>query len=60
MCLCCFFFIQVYRDHANPLLVVAGDVNDSMGTDFFEEHYVLTDSIDALLGSPFYHTKMLR
>ena len=35
-------------------------MNDGPGMDFFEEYYLLFDSVDALLGSPFYHKKMLR
>ena len=37
-----------------------GDLNDGPGRDFFEERYLLFDSIDALLGSPFSGKKLLQ
>eukprot|EP00127_Corallochytrium_limacisporum_P003631 Clim_evm19s151 gene=Clim_evmTU19s151 len=43
-----------------PNIVICGDFNDGPGLDFFEERYILHDSVDALLGSPFYANKLLR
>ncbi len=40
-------------------MIVSGDLNDGPGMDFFEEFYLLFDSVDALLGTPFSKTKCL-
>jgi len=49
----------VYSKHEDPLVIVSGDINDNAGMDFFEEFYLLFDSVDALLGSPSKQQRML-
>mmetsp|Transcript_6683 Transcript_6683/g.14751 ORF Transcript_6683/g.14751 Transcript_6683/m.14751 type:complete len:243 (-) Transcript_6683:715-1443(-) len=49
----------VYSEDDTPLIVVSGDMNDGPGMDFFEEFYLLGDSVDQLLGSPFYQKRVL-
>ncbi|EDQ90319.1 uncharacterized protein MONBRDRAFT_32048 [Monosiga brevicollis MX1] len=50
----------VFARHENPLLVVSGDLNAGPGMDFFERFYLMTSGLDALMGSPFNHNKMLQ
>eukprot|EP00730_Choanoeca_flexa_P000704 TRINITY_DN10304_c0_g1_i2.p1 TRINITY_DN10304_c0_g1~~TRINITY_DN10304_c0_g1_i2.p1 ORF type:complete len:677 (+),score=132.20 TRINITY_DN10304_c0_g1_i2:1123-3153(+) len=49
----------VFGPEAHPLLVVSGDLNAGPGFDFFERLYCLSSGLDALMGSPFNHNKML-
>lgn len=42
------------------LLVVAGDLNDGPGTDFFERHYLTHNLVGMVAGSPFHPRRMLR
>ncbi|MDP2439286.1 MAG: hypothetical protein Q8P67_26355 [archaeon] len=46
-------------DPVTPLVVISGDFNDSIGNDYFEEFYLLFDSVSALLGSPFSSERLL-
>lgn len=39
--------------------MVLGDLNTGPGSGFFERYYLLFDSVDVLLGSPFEKTKKL-
>jgi hypothetical protein len=50
----------IFSKHPNALILVAGDFNDGPGMDFFEEFYLLGDSIALLMGSPFAMKKLLR
>jgi hypothetical protein len=43
----------------NPLVIISGDMNDGPGMDFFEEYYLLFDSVNALLGNYFRNATML-
>lgn len=49
----------MFAKFEDPLVITSGDYNDGPGLDFFEEFYLLFDSIDALLGTPFSKTKTL-
>mmetsp|Transcript_20255 Transcript_20255/g.51376 ORF Transcript_20255/g.51376 Transcript_20255/m.51376 type:complete len:629 (-) Transcript_20255:126-2012(-) len=49
----------MFSKYSDPLVVVCGDLNDGPGRDIFESIYLLSDSVDALMGSPFWHRKML-
>jgi hypothetical protein len=49
----------VFDREEEPLLVVSGDLNAGPGMDFFERYYLMTSGLDALMGSPFNHTKLL-
>lgn len=41
------------------MVIVSGDMNDGPGMDFFEEYYMLFDSVDALMGNYFHKKTML-
>jgi hypothetical protein len=47
------------KTQAAPLVILGGDANDGAGSDLFEEFYLLSDAISALLGSPFKANQML-
>jgi len=49
----------VYSKHPSPMVVVSGDMNDGPGMDFFEEYYLLFDSVDVLMGNSFHRNTML-
>jgi hypothetical protein len=49
----------IFSRFAQPFVVVSGDLNDGPGLDFFEEYFLLFDSVDVLLGSAFSKTRML-
>eukprot|EP01094_Clydonella_sp_ATCC50884_P026950 TRINITY_DN7549_c0_g1_i1.p1 TRINITY_DN7549_c0_g1~~TRINITY_DN7549_c0_g1_i1.p1 ORF type:complete len:707 (+),score=257.16 TRINITY_DN7549_c0_g1_i1:56-2122(+) len=49
----------IWSKHSNPLVWVSGDLNDGPGNDFFEEYYLLFDSVGLLMGNPFLGTNML-
>lgn len=50
----------IFAKYPDALILVAGDFNDGPGMDFFEEFYLLGDSIALLMGSPFAMKKLLR
>jgi hypothetical protein len=50
----------IFTRHKDAMVVVAGDLNDGPGMDFFEEYYLLFDSVEILMGSPFYAKKLLK
>lgn len=50
----------IFANESQPFVVALGDFNDGPGQDFFEEYYLLFDTIDRLLGSPFQKNKLLR
>lgn len=41
-------------------LIVAGDLNDGPGVDFFEQRYLIHNVVAAVAGSPFHPRRMLR
>jgi len=43
----------------DAFVLVAGDFNDGPGMDFFEEYYLLGDSVESLMGSVFQKKKLL-
>ena len=43
----------------DPYVLVMGDLNTGPGSGFFERYYLLFDSCDVLLGSPFERNKKL-
>jgi len=47
-------------ENPDAFILVAGDMNDGPGFDFFETYYLLFDSVEKLMGSPFNNTKLLR
>ena len=49
----------LYQDYPHPLIIVSGDLNDGPGMDFFEEFYLLFDSVDVLMGNSFRRDAML-
>ena len=51
---------EIFNVYKDPFIVAMGDLNDGPGRDFFEEYYLLFDSVDALLGSPFSGKKILQ
>eukprot|EP00019_Armaparvus_languidus_P010427 CAMPEP_0168581918 /NCGR_PEP_ID=MMETSP0420-20121227/1686_1 /TAXON_ID=498008 /ORGANISM="Pessonella sp." /LENGTH=536 /DNA_ID=CAMNT_0008616333 /DNA_START=498 /DNA_END=2108 /DNA_ORIENTATION=- len=49
----------IYREHHQPLVVLCGDLNDGAGSDMVETLFLLFNSVDLVLGSPFYNSKLL-
>jgi len=48
------------EENPEAYILVAGDMNDGPGYDFFETFYLLFDSVERLMGSPFNQKKLLR
>merc|ERR1712137_303799 len=48
-----------HADQERPLIIVSGDMNDGPGMDFFEEYYLLFDSVNVLMGNTFQKEAML-
>jgi len=48
------------KEYPNAHVIVAGDLNDGPGFDYFSEYYILFESVERLMGSPFNNKKLLR
>ena len=48
-----------FKQYSSPMVIVSGDMNDGPGMDFFEEYYLLFDSVDVLMGNSFHKEAML-
>eukprot|EP00339_Tiarina_fusa_P005659 CAMPEP_0117006954 /NCGR_PEP_ID=MMETSP0472-20121206/7000_1 /TAXON_ID=693140 ORGANISM="Tiarina fusus, Strain LIS" /NCGR_SAMPLE_ID=MMETSP0472 /ASSEMBLY_ACC=CAM_ASM_000603 /LENGTH=279 /DNA_ID=CAMNT_0004708571 /DNA_START=277 /DNA_END=1113 /DNA_ORIENTATION=- len=44
----------VFEKNTNPMIIVSGDMNDGPGMDFFQDHYLLFDSVNLLTGNTFH------
>ncbi|TVQ95107.1 MAG: hypothetical protein EA400_00420 [Chromatiaceae bacterium] len=51
---------QLFDADSEARVIVAGDLNDGPGIDFFEEHYLINNVVTVVSGSPFHPQQMLR
>jgi hypothetical protein len=47
------FLNEIFNDNPMARVIVAGDLNDGPGTDFFEENYLTHSVVDRIFGSLF-------